>query len=92
MLNERLEKDHREEFVRVSFNPQTYRGESNLLILLLHTLRDSLEQDPQKHFLESAKKIGDILLRLGAGIVLKTVTADAVLLVKSNQPNWRFPT
>jgi predicted KAP-like P-loop ATPase len=82
MLNERLENDHPDKFVRVWFNPWTYRGEPNLLIPLLHTIRDSLEQDPKERFVESAKKIGEILLRLGAGLLLKTVTADAVSLEK----------
>ena len=80
MLDERLEKDHSEKFVRVWFNPWVYRGEANLLIALLHTLRDSLEQDASKRFVESAKKIGEVLLRLGADLLLKAVTSATVSL------------
>jgi|GEM_PF-1251718 len=78
MIHERLEKDHPERFVRVWFNPWAYRGEENLLVALLHTLRDALEQDLNKRFAESSKKIGEVLLRLGADLLLKTTTAGIV--------------
>ena len=82
MLNEQLEKDYSEKFVRVWFDPWTYRGEPNLLIPLLHTLRDSLDKDTNHRFVESAEKIGEVLLRLGTDLLLKAVTADAVSVEK----------
>lgn len=82
MLEERLQKDHADEFVCVAFNPWVHRGEANMLIPLLHTLRDALDRDPKTRFIESGKKIFDVLLRLGADVLLKKFTTDAVSLEK----------
>jgi hypothetical protein len=57
-----------------------HRDEKNLLVPLLHALHDTLNEDVKQRFVASAKKIGDVLLRLGAGIFLKTVTANTVSL------------
>jgi hypothetical protein len=65
-------------FVCVRFNPWVYRGEPNMLIPLLHTLRDTLGADKKGRFLESAKKIGSVLVSLGANLFLKNVTAGAI--------------
>ncbi|WP_172838128.1 KAP family P-loop NTPase fold protein [Terriglobus roseus] len=82
MLDEKLEAKDPKGFVRVHFNPWVYRGEKNILIPLLHTLQDTLEEDVMHRFTESAKKIGDVLLRLGADVLLKRLTADSVSLEK----------
>src|SRR5439155_2533344 len=43
MLDDALARDHEDQFVRVHFNPWIHRGEPNLLVPLLHALRDTLE-------------------------------------------------
>lgn len=80
ILDEELETSHPDEFVRVHFNPWIHRGEPNLLVPLLHTLHDTLEEDRKHRFKESAKKIGNVLARLGADVLLKTLTADVASL------------
>ena len=80
MLNEELHQGHPDKFVSVYFNPWIHRGEPNLLIPLLHTLSDTLDEDPKHRFVESAKKIGAVLLKLGADLFLKSVTANTVSL------------
>jgi hypothetical protein len=80
MLNERLHQDQPDKFVTVYFNPWIHRSEPNLLIPMLHTLSDTLEEDHKHRFVESAKKIGAVLLKLGADLFLKSVTANTVSL------------
>lgn len=84
-LDEELEKTSGKdelEFFRISFNPWTYREEENLIVPLLHTIQDHLKKaDPgENRFIESLKKIGNVLTRMGAALLLKTVTADLVTL------------
>jgi energy-coupling factor transporter ATP-binding protein EcfA2 len=76
MLNDQLEKEHPNRFVCVQFDPWVYRRETNMLVPLLHALQDTLEEDRLHRFGESARKIGNVLLRLGADALLKTFTAD----------------
>lgn len=80
MLDEQLEKSYTGRFVRVHFNPWIHRREDNILLPLLHTLQDALVADKTSRFVESAHKIGDVLLRLGADVLLKRLTADAASL------------
>ncbi len=68
------------EFLRIDFNPWFYRGESNLIIPLLHTIQDTLDSDPEKRFIELGKKISTILTRLGTAFLIKTVTANQITL------------
>ncbi len=82
MLEERLQMEHAEEFVCVAFNPWVHRSEENMLVPLLHTLRDALNRDQKARFVESGKKIFDVLMRLGADVLLKKITTDAVSLEK----------
>jgi predicted KAP-like P-loop ATPase len=67
-----------QKFVRVHFNAWLHRKEPNMLVPMIHALHDTLAEYPGEKFVESAKKIGNILVRLGAGLFLKTVTADRV--------------
>lgn len=80
ILDEKLQQDFSQEFIRIHFNPWLHRGEPNLLVPLLHTLHDTLQEDKTNRFLESAKKIGNVLLKLGADVFLKSVTANTVSL------------
>ena len=78
LLDARLQKDYQDKFLRVWFNPWVHRAEPNLLVALLHTLHDALDAQPGNKFKESAKRIFDVLVRLGADLFLKHVTANAV--------------
>jgi hypothetical protein len=79
MLNESLAAyPYKDRFVRVDFNPWLYRAEGNMLIPLLNSLRDALEEDPSQRFLNTVKKLGEIILRLGADVLLKSFTSDKV--------------
>lgn len=80
LLDARLQREHKDRFLRVWFNPWVHRAEPNLLVPLLHALHDSLDAQPTNLFKESAKKIGSVLFRLGAGILLKHLTAEAASL------------
>jgi chaperonin cofactor prefoldin len=80
-VNEKLEQKRNDlEFFRIEFNPWIYREEKNMVVPLLHTIHDMLEQAPGNRFVESAKKIGTILTRVGADLLLKAVTAKQVSL------------
>jgi predicted KAP-like P-loop ATPase len=78
LLDKKLESDYNDKFLKVHFNPWVYRNEKNILVPLLHTLQDTLDNDPRNRFVESAKKIGSILLNLGADILLKSFTANTI--------------
>lgn len=82
MLDAELARSGEPEFLRVRFNAWLHRREQNMLVPLLHALRDTLELDAKHRFAESAKKIASVLARLGLGLILKTFTADAVSLEK----------
>lgn len=82
LLDDRLKTEYGPSFVRVHFNPWMHRGETNMLVPLLHAFHDTLEEDPLHRFAESARKIGDVLLRLGSDFLLKHLTANAVSLEK----------
>ena len=90
MLKQRLETEFRDDFVLVEFNPWTYRDEENMLVPLLHTLHDALNEDKKERFLNSAKKIGEVLLRLGADELLKRATVGAVSLAKLDKMEKQY--
>lgn len=80
-LDEKLkERKDGFEFFRIIFNPWIYREDKNLIVPLLHTIQDSLAQDPRERFVDSATKIGNVLARIGAALLLKTVTANQITL------------
>ena len=65
-------------FLCVEFNPWVFRKEPNLLIPLLHALHDTMKQSLGGKFKDSAGRIADVLLRLGADVSLRLMTADKV--------------
>jgi hypothetical protein len=67
-------------FVCVEFNPWVFRKEPNLLIPLLQSLNDALTRRPSEKFKASAAKIADVLVHLGADVLLKSITFDKVTL------------
>jgi predicted KAP-like P-loop ATPase len=85
MLDERLKSDHEDDFVRVDFNPWVHRNEPDMLIPLLHALRDRLESDRTHRFVEAATAIGNAVVKLGGDILLRRVTANALSLEKVDE-------
>lgn len=90
LLDHELHRRHDAAFVRVHFNPWMHRSEPNMLVPLLHALHDTLEQDPARRFMESARKLGNVLLRLGLDTLLKRLTADAASLDRIDQLEERY--
>lgn len=80
-LEEELETKHTDDFLIIRFNPWTHRREANMLVPLLHAIHDATETKFGKAK-ESAKKIFNVLTRLGADLLLKSVTVNAVDLDK----------
>jgi len=81
LLQEELEKNDPERFLFIPFNPWTHRREPNMLVPLLHAAYDATTKKSDA-FKESAQKIFNVLTRLGADLLLKAVTVDAVDLEK----------
>jgi hypothetical protein len=77
LLEERLSHET-QRFLCVQFNAWLHRKEANMLVPLIHALHDTLDKDPQKRFVDSAKKLHEVLLRLSADFLLKTFTLDKV--------------
>jgi hypothetical protein len=77
LLQESLEAKHPDAFMTITFNPWIYRREPNMLVPLLHAVHDATQTKLSK-VSDSAKKIFDVLARLGADLLLKTVTVNAV--------------
>ncbi|MFF5232361.1 P-loop NTPase fold protein [Dactylosporangium sp. NPDC000521] len=90
MVEERLADSHPGGFVCVRFNPWVHRREPNLLIPLLHALRDQLNQDPKHRFVESVKRLGVILANLAIDETLKHLTGNVVNLEKIDQLARRY--
>jgi Cdc6-like AAA superfamily ATPase len=90
MLGEDLVDRFGSQFVTVEFNAWIHRGESNILVPLLHTLHDALAADTEKRFVESVERIGSVLLNLGADLLLKAVTAGQVSLEKLEELEKKY--
>jgi hypothetical protein len=80
MLNQSLAADHEDDVVRVDFNPWIYRHEPSMLVPLLLTLQDSLKKDPKKRFGEVALRIGGLLAKVTAGVLLGRLSSAGVTL------------
>jgi len=90
LLEKRLCDEHSGSFVVVRFNPWVHRNETNLLVPLLHTLHDALAEDPWRRFADSAKKIWDVLARLGADLTLKALTVKQVSVEELEKLERRY--
>jgi predicted KAP-like P-loop ATPase len=69
-----------EGFLHVEFVPWLYGNEENLLVPLLHTIRDTLQENHLEHFKASAIRISAIITRLTAALTLKTLSVGQVTL------------
>lgn len=74
MVDERLATEATDQFLRVHFNPWVHRGEPNMLLPLLHALRDTILNDRKKRFAESALKITSMIGTLTADFLLSTIS------------------
>jgi hypothetical protein len=81
MLESRLgDLGQQQKFLCVKFNPWIFRKEKNLLIPLLHAIRDAMSESFGGKFKESAARISDVLLHIGADVLLRHITAGKVTL------------
>ncbi len=80
----------REKFVHVEFVPWLYSSDENLLIPLLHTIYDTLEENPLEHFKNSAARISAIITRITAALAIKTISAGQVSLKDVDEEYQRF--
>src|SRR5262249_3061720 len=55
-----------------------HRKEPSMLVPLLHTIRDTLQESGVNAFMASAAKITEILTRLGSDLFLKAITFGQV--------------
>jgi hypothetical protein len=78
MIDQKLADDYGDGVVRVHFNPWVYRREPNILIPLLHTLHDTLIKDKKSRFVEAAGRIGILVAKLSAGVLLGRLSGGAV--------------
>ena len=81
MLGRKLKTQDRK-FLCVDFNPWIYRKEPSLLIPLLHAIRDAMTESFEGKFQDSANKLTDVLLHIGADLLLRHLTATAIDLDK----------
>jgi KAP family P-loop domain len=78
LLDAGLKEQCPDTHARVQFNAWVHRKEPSMLVPLLHTIRDTLQESGVKAFLDSAKKITEILARLGSDLFLKAITFGQV--------------
>ena len=84
LLKSHLDEQYTGKFLVVEFLPWIHRREPNMLVPLLHSLYDATSTKAGGAA-KSAGKIFDVLARLGADILLKTITVNAVDLDKLNK-------
>jgi hypothetical protein len=92
MIDQKLASDYAEEVVRVHFNPWIYRREPSMLLPLLLTLQDTLNEDGKKRFAVVAQRIGGLLVKLSAGVLLGRLSGGAVTLDSINQLAQEYTT
>ena len=81
MLERQLrDPGNRQKFLCVKFNPWIFRKEKNLLIPLLHAIRDAMMEDFGGKFKDSAARISDVLVHVGADLLLRHITMGKVTL------------
>jgi KAP family P-loop domain len=80
MVDDRLASEAPDAFLRVQFNPWVHRTEPNMLLPLLHALRDTILDDPRKRFADNAVQISSIIGTLTADLLLRTVTLGQISL------------
>src|SRR5712691_6441596 len=90
MTEQKLTRDYGDRFICVKFNPWTYRRESNMLAPMLNALRDRLNQDPKRRFINIAKRIGVITLNLATDEMLKRFSVGDLSIEKIGKVSQRY--
>ncbi|TYB65977.1 AAA family ATPase [Nonomuraea sp. PA05] len=90
MIDQRLAEEHPGRTVRVHFNSWVHRGEPHLLLPLLHTLQDTLEQDGRRRLREAAGRIGYVIAHLTSDTLLRRVSGGAVTLDKLQELSQQY--
>lgn len=90
MVDERLAAEAPDAFLRVHFNPWVHRGEPNMLIPLLHALRDTILDDREKRFADTALKVTSMIGSLTADLLLNTITLGQVSVDKFDAAKERY--
>lgn len=80
MVDEALEKDYPGRTITVHFNPWLHRREPNMLIPLLHTVRDTLNEKDEERTRASRDRILHVIGMLSANIVLGKVSGGSIKL------------
>lgn len=75
MLEARLAS---EKYHTIWFNPWLYQSEDNLIVPLLQTIHDSLNDSASERFKESAKRIATVVSKIAASVFIKTATLAEV--------------
>ena len=78
-ISARLGKGDDSPVLRVEFKPWLHRKETSLLLPLVQAIRDELATRGSR-FVETVSRLTDCIVRLGAQIFLKTITANAASL------------
>jgi len=90
MIEDRLTLKYDERFICVNFNPWAFRQEPNMLGPMLNALRDRLNEDPKRRFVDIAKRIGFIALNLATDELLKRFTASDVSIEKIGKVSQQY--
>jgi hypothetical protein len=60
------------------FNPWLYQSEENLIVPLLHTIRDTLLESRVERIKDTAKLVGTIIAQISASALLKSIGAGSL--------------
>jgi hypothetical protein len=85
MIDQSLADNHADKVVRVRFNPWIHRREPNMLLPLLLTLQGALAEDRKQRFTAVTHRIGGLLVKLSAGVLLGRLSGGGVTLEGINQ-------
>jgi hypothetical protein len=66
------------EYTVVWFNPWLYQSEDNLIIPLLHTIRDTLQESAVAKVKDAAKMVGTIIAQISASALIKQLSGGSL--------------
>jgi molybdopterin-guanine dinucleotide biosynthesis protein len=62
------------DYPTIWFNPWLYQTEDNLVVPLLQTIHDFLQESTVEHFHTAAQRVATVVAQVSASVLLKTVT------------------
>lgn len=77
MIEERIQD---KSYPTIWFNPWLYQREDNLIVPLLQTIHDSLQESRIERFKTIAQRVATVVTQVSASILMKTLTLDNVSL------------